>query len=339
MKAQTGMQSVSGKPGIRKAKLLLVGSDDDFKGGVMGGIIPGERSSIAGKSATLLGALQRLHSVAIDIVLLSHKFRDEELALFTADARRSGFAGLILRVAPLGAYRPDFSATLPVAGFSPATRPFYDTPPGTRLAPGVISLTDKQRAVLTHVTEGWTNQRIGQELKCTEAAVKAVVQELFRKLQVRKRAQIVRVAIEKRLIPVAAKLVGRADETPQAAALPPMMKDQQPIHVGDFIIDVEMHQVWVCGVEIRLTPSEFQLLWILARHSGKLVKSSALREMFWRNPASREASLRVLVGALRAKIETTKIPRYVVTERSLGYRFIPSPSASGPIGDYREHTT
>jgi DNA-binding CsgD family transcriptional regulator/DNA-binding winged helix-turn-helix (wHTH) protein len=308
----------------------------------MGGIIPGERSSIAGTSATLLGALERLHSVAIDIVLLSHKFRDEELALFTADARRSGFAGLILRVAPMGAYQPDFSAKLPIAGFSSATRPFSNTPPGTRAAPGVISLTDKQRAVLAYVSEGWTNQRIAQELKCTEAAVKAVVQALFRKLHVRKRAQIVRLAIQKRLIPIAPKSVRRADEMPQtnqADALPPISKDQQPIHVGDFIIDVEMHQVWVCGVEIRLTPSEFQLLWILARHSGKLVKSGALREMFWRNPASREASLRVLVGALRAKIETTKIPRYVVTERSLGYRFIPSPSASGPIGDYREHTT
>ena len=44
-------------------------------------------------------------------------------------------------------------------------------------------------------------------MKCTEAAVKAVLQELFKKLEVRKRAQIVRVAIEKRLIPIKAKSV------------------------------------------------------------------------------------------------------------------------------------
>ena len=332
MKAQTGARSVSGNRSIRDAKLLLVGTEEDFKGSVTGGIIPGERSSIAGRSSTLLGALEGLHSIAIDIVLLSHKFRDEELALFTADARRSGFSGLILRVAPLGAYHPDFSATLPLAGFSPATRPFSNKLHGTGLASGVISLTEKQRAVLAHVSEGWTNQRIAQEMKCTEAAVKAVLQELFKKLEVRKRAQIVRVAIEKRLIPIQAKSVRRSDETPQtsqAAALLPVLKDQQPVKIGDFIIDVAMHQVWVCGVEIHLTPSEFQLLWILAMHPGRLVRSSTLREMFWRNPTSREGSLRVLVGALRAKIEAAKIPRYVITERSLGYRFVPSPSSAG----------
>ena len=316
MKAQTGARSISGNRSIRDAKLLLVGTEEDFKGSVTGGIVPGERSSIAGRSSTLLGALERLHSIAIDIVLLSHKFRDEELALFTADARRSGFSGLILRVAPLGAYQPDFSATLPLAGFSSATRPFSN-----KL---VISLTEKQRAVLAHVSEGWTNQRIAQEMKCTEAAVKAVLQDLFKKLEVRKRAQIVRIAIEKRLIPIQAKSVQPSDETPQTT-----QAAAQPVEIGDFIIDVAMHQVWVCGVEIHLTPSEFQLLWILAMHPGRLVRSSNLREMFWRNPTSREGSLRVLVGALRAKIEATKIPRYVITERSLGYRFVPSPSSAG----------
>jgi two-component system KDP operon response regulator KdpE len=110
--------------------------------------------------------------------------------------------------------------------------------------------------------------------------------------------------------------------------LAPAMKDQLPIHVGDFIIDAAMHQAWVRGVETRLTPSEFQLLWILATHSGKLVKSSTLREMFWRNPTAKVGSLRVLVGTLRSKIEATKTPRYLITERSLGYRFIPSPSVS-----------
>jgi DNA-binding response OmpR family regulator len=34
------------------------------------------------------------------------------------------------------------------------------------------------------------------------------------------------------------------------------------------------------------------------------------------------------VGALRSKIEAGKTPRYLITERSFGYRFIPSPSLS-----------
>jgi DNA-binding response OmpR family regulator len=298
-------QSIPGTSGVREAKLLLVGSEDDFKGGVAGDVMGGKRSCIAGRSATLLGALARLHPGAIDVVLLSHKFRDEELALFAADARRSGFPGLILRVASLG-----------------ARAPFNDA---------AISFTDRQRAVLAHVSKGWTNQQIADNLKCTEAAIKAVVQELFRKLEVRKRAQIVRVAIEKGLVKIDGNPPGEAHQARQTGnvfTLPPNLSDQQSIQVGDIIIDVAMHQAWVRGVETHLTPSEFHLLWILATHPGKLVKSSTLREMFWRNPTARVGSLRVLVGTLRSKIEATKTPRYLITERSLGYRLIPSPSLS-----------
>ena len=314
MRAQAGGRSTPGTSRIREAKLLLVGSEDDFKGDVAGEMMGGKRSHIAGRSATLLGALARLDSEGIDVVLLSYKFRDEELALFTADARRGGFHGLILRVASADAHAL-----------------FKDSHWENERTTGGIYFTDKQRTVLAHVSQGWTNKQIAQHMKCTEAAIKAVVQELFRKLEVRKRAQIVRVAIEKRLIQIEVRPAGRGKETRQAGVgftLAPAMKDQQPIHVGDFIIDVAMHQAWVRGVETRLTPSEFQLLWVLATHSGKLVKSSTLREMFWRNPTAKVSSLRVLVGTLRSKIEATKTPRYLITERSLGYRFIPSPSVS-----------
>jgi len=110
--------------------------------------------------------------------------------------------------------------------------------------------------------------------------------------------------------------------------LAPAVKDQQPIPIGDFIIDVAMHRAWVRGVETHLTPSEFQLLLIFTTHPGKLVKGSILREMFWLNPTARAGSLRVLVGALRSKIEAGKTPRYLLTERSFGYRFITSPLQS-----------
>ncbi len=321
MRAQTGIRTIPGTRSIRQAKLLLVGSEDEFKDGVTGVMMDGTSSYTAGRSATLLGALARLHSEAIDVVLLSYKFRDDELALFSADARRGGFQGLILRVASVCTHAP-----------------VKDSLPATNLAPGAyrrnermsggIYFTDKQQTVLAQVSNGWTNQQIAHNMKCTEAAIKAVVQELFRKLEVRKRAQIVRVAIEKGLIPIEGSPAGRAKETREAGVghtVAPAMKDQQPIHVGDFIIDVAMHQAWVRGVETHLTPSEFQLLLILATHSGKLVKSSTLREMFWRNPTARVGSLRVLVGTLRSKIEAGKTPRYLITERSLGYRFIPSP--------------
>ena len=320
MRAQTGVRSVPGGQGIREAKLLLVGSEEEFRGGVTGDMMGVKRPYVAGRSTTLLGALARLHSQAIDVVLLSHKFRDDELALFSADARRNGFQGLILRVASLDAPASlDYRLPSP----HPAPGPRHEDEPTS----GTISFTDRQRSVLVHVSEGWTNRQIARSMNCTEAAIKAVLQELFRKLQVRKRAQIVRVAIERQLIHIEGNPLESANEmreTGKTFTLAPALKGRQRIHVGDFVIDAAMHQAWVRGVEAHLTPSEFQLLWVLAKHSGKLIRSNTLREMFWRNPTARVGSLRVLVGTLRSKIEATKIPRYLITERSLGYRFIPS---------------
>ena len=65
---------------------------------------------------------------------------------------------------------------------------------------GSICFTIKQQAVLTRVSEGWTNQQIAHHLKCSEGSVKAVLQQLFSKLGVRKRAQIVRMAFETTLL-------------------------------------------------------------------------------------------------------------------------------------------
>ena len=106
------------------------------------------------------------------------------------------------------------------------------------------------------------------------------------------------------------------------------LQEKEPVSVGHFVVDVAMHRVWVRGVETHLTPREFELLGVLVMHPGQLVENTTLCEIFWRNPTSKQDALRVLVGALRAKIEVSKTPQYLVTERSLGYRFYPLPLSS-----------
>jgi DNA-binding NarL/FixJ family response regulator len=54
-----------------------------------------------------------------------------------------------------------------------------------------IYFTSRQRAVMTRVYKGWTHSQIANDLKCSEGSVKAVIQQLFRKLGVKKRTQIV----------------------------------------------------------------------------------------------------------------------------------------------------
>jgi DNA-binding NarL/FixJ family response regulator len=60
------------------------------------------------------------------------------------------------------------------------------------------SLTERERQVVRGVFEGCTNKEIGIALGISESAVKATLQHVFRKTQVRTRAQLVRAVVEGR---------------------------------------------------------------------------------------------------------------------------------------------
>jgi two-component system KDP operon response regulator KdpE len=96
-----------------------------------------------------------------------------------------------------------------------------------------------------------------------------------------------------------------------------------PVAHGDLVIDRERHRITRAGEEIRLTPKEFELLAFLAQHSGRVLTQRAILKAIWGPHAvDHPEHLRVLVGALRKKIEPEPSrPRYIVTEPWVGYRF------------------
>jgi two-component system KDP operon response regulator KdpE len=97
------------------------------------------------------------------------------------------------------------------------------------------------------------------------------------------------------------------------------------IVAGDFVIDLESRLVKVAGVEIHLTPKEFELLVFLARRPGKVVTHRSLLAAVWGpNSTEQPEYLRVFVGQLRKKIEADpSTPKYLLTEPWVGYRFEP----------------
>jgi two-component system KDP operon response regulator KdpE len=97
----------------------------------------------------------------------------------------------------------------------------------------------------------------------------------------------------------------------------------EPMQRGDLTIDRERFRVWRDGNEIRLTPKEFELLMFLAQHPGRvLTHRTILRAIWGPYAADQPEHLRVLVGALRKKIEPNpSSPRYILTEPWVGYRF------------------
>jgi two-component system KDP operon response regulator KdpE len=79
------------------------------------------------------------------------------------------------------------------------------------------------------------------------------------------------------------------------------------------------------SADIRLTPTEWQLLELLVRNAGRLVTQRQLLQEVWGPQYESESNyLRVYIAQLRRKLEPEPArPRYLLTEPGMGYRFLP----------------
>jgi two-component system KDP operon response regulator KdpE len=96
----------------------------------------------------------------------------------------------------------------------------------------------------------------------------------------------------------------------------------------ELTIDLERRRVVQGGHEVRLTPTEYALLELLASNPGKPLFMEQIIARVWRDaPAATTVdTVRVHMSALRKKIEPDpSSPRYIVTEPWVGYRFIAEP--------------
>lgn len=94
------------------------------------------------------------------------------------------------------------------------------------------------------------------------------------------------------------------------------------IEIGDLKIDLARRLVTIGGAEISLTPTEYKLLSVLARHAGKvLTHRHLLREVWGPGYEDETHLLRVHISNLRSKIEPDPTrPYYIQTEPGVGYR-------------------
>jgi two-component system, OmpR family, KDP operon response regulator KdpE len=97
------------------------------------------------------------------------------------------------------------------------------------------------------------------------------------------------------------------------------------LEAGDFRVDLETRNVSVRGLDVHLTPKEFDLLTYFITHAGKVLTHRKLLAALWGgNYVEQNEYLRVFVGNLRKKIEIdSNTPRYIITEPWIGYRFTP----------------
>ncbi|MDT0438792.1 MULTISPECIES: response regulator [Streptomyces] len=99
--------------------------------------------------------------------------------------------------------------------------------------------------------------------------------------------------------------------------------DVTTVETEEFTVDLAAKKVNRAGRDVRLTPTEWHLLEVLVRNTGRLVSQKQLLQEVWGPSYGTETNyLRVYMAQLRRKLETDPShPRHFITEPGMGYRF------------------
>jgi DNA-binding response OmpR family regulator len=105
------------------------------------------------------------------------------------------------------------------------------------------------------------------------------------------------------------------------------VSSSEPLSFGDgeLIIDPGDHKVTQNNEEVELTPTEFNLLLFMAHRPGRILSTEVIFDNVWSyDTEANVESVKWYVWRLRKKIEANPSkPKYIVTERGVGYRFAP----------------
>ncbi|MNW27638.1 KDP operon transcriptional regulatory protein KdpE [compost metagenome] len=97
------------------------------------------------------------------------------------------------------------------------------------------------------------------------------------------------------------------------------------LEAGELSIDLAQRIVKLRDDRIKLTPTEYELLKVLATHAGKVVTQRQLLQQVWGSQHNESDShyLRIYIGHLRKKLEEDSTrPQWIITEPGIGYRFM-----------------
>ncbi|MGI5962773.1 MAG: response regulator transcription factor [Lawsonibacter sp.] len=115
-------------------------------------------------------------------------------------------------------------------------------------------------------------------------------------------------AIEELLARIRAALRGRGG------------REEAKLTAGELVMDVERHQVTMCGQEVELTKKEFDLLRHLLENKGRVLTREALLDQVWGFDFIGETnSVDVYIRFLRSKIDEAFGVKLIHTVRGVGY--------------------
>jgi DNA-binding NarL/FixJ family response regulator len=191
---------------FRESLSRLIGSEPDFE--------------IRANAGTIPAAIDALQREPVDVVLLDFDLGTDHGNRFISLARAAGYRGKIL-IVTAGMNEAESAIALKLGASGIFLK--HDSPTALAQAIRVIAnggtwlnqklvqsiasstsqseqqgfrLTEREERVLQGIFEGHSNKEIAGTLGISESAVKATLQQLFAKTNVRTRSQLVRVALE-----------------------------------------------------------------------------------------------------------------------------------------------
>jgi two-component system KDP operon response regulator KdpE len=120
------------------------------------------------------------------------------------------------------------------------------------------------------------------------------------------------------------ELLSRVQAVLRRAEAPPLVARTTVEVDEDLTIDFSRAEVFLRGQRVQLTPTEYRLLYHLASNPGRVLPYETILAKVWgMEYREEEHYVRLYVNYLRQKIEPDPgRPKYILTERGLGYRFV-----------------
>ena len=122
------------------------------------------------------------------------------------------------------------------------------------------------------------------------------------------------------------ELLARVSAVLRRANMPPPLSTA-PLRFGngELVIDPVDRRAMVNGNDVDLSPTEFELLFFMAQRPGQILNTEFIFQNVWPYDTDTDTkNIKWYVWHLRKKIEKDPgNPKYIITERGVGYRFVP----------------
>ena len=94
------------------------------------------------------------------------------------------------------------------------------------------------------------------------------------------------------------------------------------VTIEDLEINLDTHEIFIDGKEVKLTPTEFDILVLLAKNRGKVFSISNIYESVWNQEfMESDNTVMVHIRKIREKIESDpRKPRFIKTVWGVGYK-------------------